>query len=80
MAGVSVKPDRTSVTLPLVSRVLGYGLVREHWLPELTATIGVWHDAALVARVLVARNNESGEPVPYLREIDPPPRSLACGD
>jgi hypothetical protein len=56
---------------------------REHLLPELTATIGVWEGTALVARVLVGRNNETGEPVPYLREIDPPPRqtcSLACGD
>jgi hypothetical protein len=36
------------------------------------ATIGVWQGAALVARVLVARDNETGKPVPYLREIDPP--------
>ena len=58
---------------------------REHWLPELTSAIGVWHNAALVARVLPAWDNETGEPVPYLKEIDPPPRpdppcSLACGD
>jgi hypothetical protein len=38
-------------------------------------------DPEAVARVLVARDNETGEPVPYLREIDPPrQQSLACGD
>ena len=49
---------------------------REHWLPVLAATIGVWQGGTLVARVLVGRNNESGEPVPYLREIDP--AATAC--
>ena len=54
---------------------------REHWMPELTGAIGVWLNAALVARVLVAWNSETGDPVPYLREIDPPrQQSLACGD
>jgi hypothetical protein len=49
---------------------------REHWLPELAATFGVWQGGTLVARMLVGRNNESGESVPYLREIDP--AATAC--
>ena len=53
----------------------------DHWIPELTGAIGIWQGETLVARVLVGRDNETGEPVPYLREIDPPrQQSLACGD
>jgi hypothetical protein len=57
--------------------------VRDHWLPELTGAIGVWHNAALVARVLLAWNSETGDSVPYLIEIDPPPshaNRFACDD
>jgi hypothetical protein len=50
-------------------------------LPELTGAIGGWQYAALVARVLVAWNSETGESAPGLQEIDPPrQQSLACGD
>jgi hypothetical protein len=55
--------------------------VSKHWIPELTGAIGVWQGGTLVARILVRPDGENGEPVPYIREIDPPPPpSLACGD
>ena len=48
---------------------------------ELTGAIGVWQGETLVARVLVRPDGKNGEPVPYIREIDPPPPpSPACGD
>jgi hypothetical protein len=55
--------------------------VSDHWIPKLTGAIGVWQEETLVARVLVRHGGKSGKPVPYMREIDPPPPpSLACGD
>ncbi len=56
--------------------------VSDHWIPELTGAIGVWQGETLVARILVRLDGEGGKPVPYMREIDPPPQqhSLACGD
>ena len=56
--------------------------VRVHWQPnDPPGTLAVFQNHAVVARVLVGRDNESGDPVPYLKEIDPPRQhSLACGD
>jgi hypothetical protein len=47
-------------------------LVRDHRLLEPTGAIGVWRGTALVARVPLAMANETGDPVPYLKEFDPP--------
>lgn len=55
---------------------------RIHWQPdEPPGSLAVFRNHAVVARVLMGRDNETGDLVPYLQEFDPPRRqSLACGD
>ena len=55
---------------------------RIHWQPnDPPGSLAVFQNHAVVARVLFAMDNETGDLVPYLHEFDPPRQhSLACGD
>lgn len=57
---------------------------RDWWRPEMTGSFGVWQNHALVARVLVAMDKNTGDLVPFMQELAAVAPSqanrFACGD
>jgi hypothetical protein len=57
---------------------------RDWWRPDMTGAIGVWHNHALVARVLPTTDRQTGEIKPFMQELIPifntQSNRFACGD
>ena len=80
-------PDNTVLNVAIGANDLPAAFeqfTRDWWNCGMTGAIGVWQNHALVARVLVAMDKDTGDLVPYLQEIrgivPSTANRFACGD